>query len=121
MRKKESVCSLLLLLAVAVLLTGRRVMAVRSDVIEARSGVVRVISISEDGEYYSKGSGFAVGKEGEPVEYFLTNHHVIEMNPNSVFIVLESLEKGDTVIPAVVVATSETPDLAVLQVERPVT
>ena len=121
MRKKESVCSLLLLLAVAVLLTGRRVMAVRSDVIEARSGVVRVISISEDGEYYSKGSGFAVGKEGEPVEYFLTNHHVIEMNPNSVFIVLESLEKGDTVIPAAVVATSETPDLAVLQVERPVT
>lgn len=121
MRKKASVCSLLLLLAVAVLLTGRRVMAVRSDVIEARSGVVRVISISEDGEYYSKGSGFAVGKEGEPVEYFLTNHHVIEMNPNSVFIVLESLEKGDTVIPAAVVATSETPDLAVLQVERPVT
>lgn len=28
--------------------------------------------------FYSTGSGFAVGKKGEPVKYFVTNHHVVE-------------------------------------------
>ena len=50
-------------------------MAATSAVVEARSGVVRIIAIFED--YISTGSGFGVGEVGLKTDTFVTNRHVI--------------------------------------------
>lgn len=42
---------------------------------EAKDGVVWVVS--EYGGYYGAGSGFAIGKSGEPIQYIATNYHVV--------------------------------------------
>ncbi len=43
---------------------------------EAMDGVVLVVG--ESGEEASYGTGFAIGKVGEPVRYIVTNYHVVE-------------------------------------------
>lgn len=42
---------------------------------EAKDGVVWVVS--QYGEYYSAGSGFAIGEAGKPIQYIVTNYHVV--------------------------------------------
>ena len=44
---------------------------------EAKDGVVFILSdFSSDG-YISTGSGFAIGENGKPVQYIVTNYHVV--------------------------------------------
>ncbi|MFP4698419.1 MAG: trypsin-like peptidase domain-containing protein [Eubacteriales bacterium] len=46
------------------------------DVEECKKGVVRIVA--SDGYYDYHGSGFAIGEEDKPVEYIVTNYHVVE-------------------------------------------
>ena len=51
------------------------------DPYEARNGVVmvqRTISVSRTKVQVGWGTGWAIGKPGEPVEYIVTNGHVVE-------------------------------------------
>lgn len=109
-----------LFLAAFWLYSDYTVLAANSVVKNAREGIVRVVCVSEDGRAWT-GSGFAVGVSGQPVSIFVTNHHVIAENPEGVFIVLDYAGEGGTIIPATVAATSESPDLAILQIDKPVT
>jgi S1-C subfamily serine protease len=43
---------------------------------DVKKGVVRILT--NDGYNYYQGSGFAIGLQGEPVTYIVTNYHVIE-------------------------------------------
>lgn len=117
---KIAVMICILSLAVSCLFLDVTAFAANSAVKKAREGVVRVVCVSEEGGAWT-GSGFAVGVAGQPVSIFITNHHVIEGNPEKVFIVLDYATEGGTIIPATVAATSESPDLAILQVDTPVT
>lgn len=67
-----------LMLALTMIATG----AVADTGVEnAKQSVVRVqAEYFVDGSYvgYSLGSGFAVGKPGQPVTYFVTNRHVVD-------------------------------------------
>ena len=50
------------------------------DPYEARNGIVMVrgtISDTQGNSQYGWGTGWAIGKPGEPVEYFVTNGHVV--------------------------------------------
>ena len=50
------------------------------DPYEARKGIVMVrgtISDTQGNSQYGWGTGWAIGKPGEPVEYFVTNGHVV--------------------------------------------
>ena len=47
------------------------------DLEQVRKGVVRIVCEGYDGSVYT-GSGFFIGEEGEPVNYLVTNYHVIE-------------------------------------------
>lgn len=56
-----------------------------NKIADACNGVVRVMGVYADydtngdlGLWLSFGSGFAVGKAGEPTPYFITNKHVVE-------------------------------------------
>lgn len=86
----------------------------------ARYGVVRILMIAPDGKPLCTGTGFAVGIVGKPAKYFVTNNHVAGVNPDGVFIVLENLEKRETIIKAKMIATSESPDLAILSLDTPI-
>ena len=44
---------------------------------EAKDGVVFILSDFSGEGYYSTGSGFAIGENGKPVQYIVTNCHVV--------------------------------------------
>lgn len=121
-KKRRGMTALLCILAMAAvqLFPGITALAANPAVKDARQGIVRVVCISKEEDGAWTGSGFAVGTAGQPVSMFVTNHHVIAENPDGVFIVLDYVGDGGTIIPAAVVATSESPDLAILQIDTPI-
>ena len=97
--------------------------ATNKKIQEACNGVVRVacvVSKSANVTNFSTGSGFAVGKAGQPASLFVTNYHVIAANPEAVSIVLNSLADQQSTIPAKVVAGSQETDIAILQTDQPI-
>lgn len=75
-QKKVSLfLSVILMLAMVVILPVRTKAA--CDLEQIRKGVVRIVCEGYDGSVYT-GSGFFIGEEGEPVNYLVTNYHVIE-------------------------------------------
>lgn len=98
---------------------------------EARSGVVRILSIYHN-EGYGLGSGLAVGEMGKPSSIFVTNHHVIE-DADEVYLLLDNqyldsipyyggTEDGVHAVKCQILYTpSESPDYAILQAAREVT
>lgn len=80
MKKKEKI---ILIICAAVLAAYTLVMLLvvyRGDqspknYTEAKDGVVWIVSAY--GGSYSAGSGFAIGKAGEPIQYIATNYHVV--------------------------------------------
>lgn len=83
-------------LVFALLLPGTAAYAIgseKADISEAKSAVVRVLSIFPDGSIGS-GSAFGVGKNGSTPEYFITNAHVCMdtdgNNAEAVFILTDS-------------------------------
>ena len=87
---------------------------------EARNGVVRVLVTDPSGKVLGHGTGFAVGIKGEPAQTFITNNHVAEVNPDGIYIVLDHIDNGGTLVKAKVLTRSESPDLAVLSTDRPI-
>lgn len=92
---KKVLCSLLALLLVFSALLPVSVLAASKEtpITAARSGVVRIVSVFENGDY-ATGSGFGVGKLNSEPEYFITNAHVcLDANGNpaeKIYILLET-------------------------------
>lgn len=116
---------LCVLLTAFLLLTATIPAAAASAIDEARSGVARVFCTNGDESFI--GTAFAIGKSGEAPQVFITNNHVIQGCEESVVLVLDFLrlnqngEVEGNFVKAEVVAQWESPDLAVLVAERPVT
>lgn len=95
----------------------------RGVVEKATHGVVRVVSAFDNGNA-STGTGFCVGEKGQPVRYIVTNNHVITANQpgvscTRVVILLGSSISSSTMVDANVVYHSEKPDIAILEVPKP--
>lgn len=105
---------LALMLALALPLTA---MAASVEVAQAKNTVARVVAFDSNGDGFSLGSAFAVGREGEPVEYFVTNHHVIEGAYSIALIV----GNANSQLNCTVVESWTTPDLAILRLDVPST
>ena len=123
MVKRKMAAWLLALVLLASLVPAEVCLAVNEDVLDARNGVVRVVNIVDEEEgLLSTGTGFAVGAPGEPVHYFVTNHHVVDGRTSDyVYLVMNDLSDEDGIYPVQVVYESEAPDLAILYSETPVT
>lgn len=82
---------------------------------EARNGVVLIFSASG-----GKGTGFAIGDPTKPVEYIVTNAHVVGNGSvgDTALVVFSVL---DDVMEATVVKISVTKDIAVLKLPKPTT
>lgn len=116
---------LCVLLAAFMLLFITLPVAATSAIDEARNGVARVFCT--DGENGFIGTAFAVGKSSEAPQVFITNNHVVQDHEDNVVLVLDFLrlnqngELEGNFVRAEVAAQWESPDLAVLIAERPVT
>lgn len=121
LKKAARLC--LALLLVLCLLGGAsgRALAAQSPVQEARNGVVMVVT---DYGYagFGQGTGFFVGQPGEPVQYVVTNRHVVEVDSayqsafqgHFVYIDDEPYEEEMTIM-------SNKYDLAVIKLKQAVT
>lgn len=121
MKKARLIGSMLLvMLFVLINLSVPALMAgdVPQSVLDVRNSVVRVVCYATDdhvnGDMYM-GSGFAIG-QGEPVQYFVTNYHVIRPNEKDVYI----LRGEDDLVKATVACKVEQSDLCVLEVGTPI-
>ncbi len=92
---------------------------------DARNSIVRVVNVAGG----QMGTGFAIGKVGEPVEYIITNGHVVWVldddgniigAPDEVYIVSDNLNAG-TELTAKIIQWWKTPDLAILRLSTPTT
>ncbi len=113
---KKRIVSILLVALLVAIFTASANADSREAVVDARNGVVRVLC---DGQ--GTGTGFAIGEEGEAPIYFVTNNHVIERDPSSVYIIFdEALDENGNFkgVPATVVKNWASPDLAILKIEN---
>ncbi|WP_066685255.1 trypsin-like peptidase domain-containing protein [Christensenella intestinihominis] len=104
------------LLAVILLLVSSVALAasIPQPALDARGSTVYIeVDISDD--YYSSGSGFAIGA-GAPVEYVVTNHHVVAEMAGACTVFF-----GDyTPVTATVVVSLPDKDLSVLKLDDPI-
>lgn len=97
---------------------------------DARNGVVRIVNIAGDESGYATGSGICIGQQGKPIEYIITNAHVVGdvYNPGEPFkatdgiiaIVFDDIE-ADTTLEAKIVKIFENIDLAIIRLDTPTT
>ena len=124
--------SLILILALALSLVITSASADTTAVVDTRKGVVRIAFTYSDGVYdwLSQGSGFCVGAEGSPVEYILTNAHVVTMTDyndefigyaSEVYVVFDDFDSDSTVKAKVLKVFTDGVDLAILRLEAPTT
>lgn len=96
---------------------------------ECRSGVVYIRNGQAKLDEYSYyhigyGSGFAVGKKGQPVEYIVTNAHVVNnysTNTYSADITVYFSEKANKYMSPEVIYFDMTKDIAILKLPEPTT
>lgn len=89
---------------------------------DASNGVVFILSVYS--EYIGSGSGFAVGEKGKPVEYFVTNAHVVtnaltgDVSQN---ITVYFSQKANKFMIAEVYYIDQTKDICILKLPEPTT
>lgn len=109
---------LLAAVALVVALVVAQIPAVLSETLgpdEAKNSVFRVATKDANGTVVAFGSAFGVG-ESAPIEYLLTNYHVISDNEEGVYIWIGK----DVEIPCEVVVGEADKDIAVLKLETPI-
>lgn len=89
---------------------------------QAKDGVVWVVS--QYGEYYSAGSGFAIGEAGKPIQYIVTNYHVVfdpDTGRKSDSVNVFFSAAANRYMSAQIYSYSADKDLAVLKLPEPTT
>lgn len=117
MKNCKKLLALLLSLTLAAALLagfGPTALADYDAVEQAQHSVVRVFNYGNPGT----GSGFAVGKAGEPVTYVVTNCHVVAGGMSEIYVTTTDI---DGRIHAQVIDYSEDNDYAILKLDRSLT
>lgn len=125
MKRKFAATILALMLVLTLVPVTGALAEGNQKVLDARKSVVRVYTESSYvGEAYI-GSGICVGKTGSDVEYIATNRHVVLDSDDNIcdviYIVLDSFQNFESVIPASVVYFDVSVDYCILKVETPIT
>ncbi|MEN6339023.1 MAG: trypsin-like peptidase domain-containing protein [Clostridiaceae bacterium] len=133
MKSTKKWAALILTLLLMLSLTVTSAAASDNPVADARNGVVRIVfTYTLDGEPSGQmGTGFFVGEEGEPVEYILTNAHVVTVYDeytgevlgyaDEVEVVFDDYDEDSTMTAKVLKIFTNGVDLAVLRLEAPTT
>ena len=103
--------------------------AADNPVADARDGVVRIVAAYSNDDIQT-GTGFFVGEAGEPVEFIITNAHVVTAYDetgtaigyfNEVYVVFEDVGADSTATAKVMKVFNNGVDLAVLRLQAPTT
>lgn len=135
MKRGQRVLQLVLILLLVVTVAGKPfVLPAYADsevnyIDKATNGLVHIIAFLNDGTGYYNGTGFGVGKSGEPTDTFVTNWHVVYDDTagtlcNEIYILLDDTETltADLLVPVEVLYTTEgAPDFAIVKAERVIT
>ena len=126
MKRIQAIFAALVLLLMLPLATAQA----SNPVQDARNGVVRIVNVAGDGSGYATGSGICIGQQGKPIEYIITNAHVVGdiYNPEEPFkatdgiiaIVFDDIE-ADTTLEATIVKIFDDVDLAIIRLDTPTT
>ncbi|MEN6470719.1 MAG: trypsin-like peptidase domain-containing protein [Clostridiaceae bacterium] len=123
MKKKLSVIFLALVLALAMLPLAAASAQTNQKVLDARKSVVRIYTESSYADEAYIGSGICVGKAGDPIQYVVSNLHVVTDSMgylcDGIYIVLDSFQNLESIIPATVAYQSVEADFCVLKLETP--
>lgn len=133
MKHSQSALLLFILLLAAILIGEPLAIPACADseenyIDKATNGIVRIVGIGSNGGAWV-GSGFGVGKSGEPTDVFVTNWHVVyDENAQTIcerlYILLEDTDRltEELMVPLEVVYTTEgAPDFAIVRAERVIT
>lgn len=95
--------------------------AASQAVIDVRNSIVRLVVVCSNGVF--TGTGICVGETGKPVEYIITNNHVVADDGGGVGGVLAIFDNlnANSNTQCTVLQTWEYPDLAILRLETPTT
>ncbi len=122
MRNLKTVSRILSVCLIAMIVMSFVTMTVSAevtDITSAKNGVVCVVNNSQT----SQGSGFAIGKPGEPVQFIVTNNHVVEewkgYTPDTAYVYFSAAANNFMV--ANVYYYNEEKDIAVLKLPEPTT
>jgi S1-C subfamily serine protease len=80
------------------------------------ASVVRIVSYDSNGDPYATGSAFPIGTK-EPVQYFITNSHVVTVN--GVLAKIQILRSKDDLVDAKTVIDLPLSDIAVVKASSP--
>lgn len=132
MKRIISLLTAFVLLASLLILPAGAVSEDANQIVSARNGVVRFLTINSSNGSAAVGSGFALGKAGTNTDIFATNFHVIE-GMNIWYILLDNNwkqsvpEYGGTadnvhaVRCEIVYENGDVPDFAIMRTERVIT
>lgn len=115
-RMHQKIATMILALFLCTICLGAFADTYPQPVIDGKKGVFLVLVTDEDGYITSSGSGFAIGKTGSPIDYIITNYHVVADNPEGVNI----LVGRSNLLPLEVFFTDPVIDLAVLKASTPI-
>jgi hypothetical protein len=85
-------------------------------VVDGKDSIVLVLVTDEGGVVMSHGSGFAIGKKGNPIDYIITNYHVVADSPESVGI----LVGRSNILPLEVIFSDPVIDYVILKASTPI-
>ncbi len=85
-------------------------------VVDGKNSIFLVLVTDQDGYVMSHGSGFAIGKQGDPVDYIITNYHVVADNPEGVGI----LVGRSNILPLEVIFSDPVIDYVILKASTPI-
>ena len=89
-----------------------------SAVEDAQYSVVRVFCFPSQSSFFSTGTGFAVGELSSNATIFVTNNHVVQDDLDNVYVSITDIH---TLIKAKVLFRDETQDIAIIQIDIPLT
>lgn len=85
-------------------------------VVDGKNSIFLVLVTDEDGYIIGTGSGFAIGKKGNPIDYIITNYHVVADNPEGVNI----LVGRSNLLPLEVIFSDPVIDFVILKASTPI-
>lgn len=118
--KKRNLHSKISMMVVAVLLCtvclGVFAETYPQAVVDGKDSIFLVLVTDEDGYVMAHGSGFAIGKKGNPIDYIITNYHVVADNPEGVGI----LVGRSNILPLEVIFSDPVIDYVILKASTPI-
>lgn len=112
----QKICMMVIAVLLCTVCMGSFAETYPQPVVDGKDSIFLVLVTDEDGYVQSTGSGFAIGINGEPIDYIITNYHVVADNPEGVNI----LVGRSNMLPLEVIFSDPVIDFVILKASTPI-